>query len=92
VEREGFQQVEASSITAEELQEAPVYGMDDREIASVNDVQLDENGQIQYFVMDVGGFLGIGARNVAVGFDEATIVRDEAGEHPDLRRSDAGAA
>jgi hypothetical protein len=81
VEREGFQVVQPGSISAEELQDAQVYGTDDREIASVDSVELGTDGQIQYFVMDVGGFLGIGARNVAVGFDEATIVRDEGGEH-----------
>jgi hypothetical protein len=73
--------VEPATLTAEELQDAEVYGVDDQQIASVDTVQLGQDGQIQYFVMDVGGFLGIGSRNVAIGFDEATIVRDEGGEH-----------
>lgn len=60
---------------------APVYstaGDDAEEIGSINDLVFSENGQIEAVVIGVGGFLGIGEKNVAVDFDalEFTLAAD----------------
>jgi hypothetical protein len=34
------------------------------------------DGAAEYVLVDVGGFLGIGTRRVAIGFDETTVLRD----------------
>lgn len=47
-----------------------VYGSDNQKIGDINEVILDRNGQAKAVVIGVGGFLGIGEKNVAVAFDK----------------------
>jgi hypothetical protein len=59
----------------------PVYssaGDDAEEIGSINDLVFSEGGQIEAVVIGVGGFLGIGEKNVAVDFGalEFTLAAD----------------
>jgi hypothetical protein len=54
---------------------APVYSSaadDAEEIGTVNDLVLSADGDILAAVIGVGGFLGIGEKNVAVDFTEIT--------------------
>lgn len=44
---------------------------------------MSQDGTIEKVILDVGGFLGIGEREVAVTFDELQIIRNEDGS--DLR-------
>lgn len=41
----------------------------DENLGAINDIVLSEDGQIDAVVIGVGGFLGIGEKNVAVNFD-----------------------
>ena len=82
VEREGYQMVEVNELEASELEGANVYGLEDEEIGEIGELLLNEQGQIEQAVIDVGGFLGIGERNVAIPFDQLTILR---GEGDDIR-------
>lgn len=50
-------------------------------IGSVSDIVIDADGEVRAVLVDVGGFLGIGARTVAVGLDEVTFAQD--GAEPD---------
>jgi len=43
-----------------------VIGPDDAKIGDVADILFDKNGNIVGYVVGVGGFLGIGAKNVAL--------------------------
>ena len=43
-----------------------VIGPDDVKIGDVSDVLFDKNGNVVGYVVGVGGFLGIGAKNVAL--------------------------
>ncbi len=59
----------------------PVYsstGDDAENIGNIDDIVFNEDGQIQAVVIGVGGFLGIGAKAVAVDFDslEFTLAAD----------------
>jgi sporulation protein YlmC with PRC-barrel domain len=45
-----------------------VYGSNNERIGDVNDVLMDREGRAQALVIGVGGFLGIGEKNVAVPF------------------------
>jgi sporulation protein YlmC with PRC-barrel domain len=53
-------------------------GDDAEEIGTINDIVFDADGQITAVVIGVGGFLGIGEKNVAVDFDslEFTLAAD----------------
>jgi sporulation protein YlmC with PRC-barrel domain len=43
-----------------------VVGSDDAKIGDVDDILFDKNGKILAYVVGVGGFLGIGAKDVAL--------------------------
>jgi hypothetical protein len=43
-----------------------VIGTDDKKIGDVSDILFDKDGKIEAYVVGVGGFLGIGAKDVAL--------------------------
>ena len=57
---------QAGQLLASELMEANIYGADGATIGDIKDVVVDQSGQIQAVVFGVGGFLGVGEKNVAV--------------------------
>jgi sporulation protein YlmC with PRC-barrel domain len=46
-------------------------------VGDINDVVLSKEGQVAAVVIGVGGFLGIGEREVAVSFDSIRLTQDE---------------
>ncbi|HLS59427.1 MAG TPA: PRC-barrel domain-containing protein [Paracoccaceae bacterium] len=81
VEREGYQQLqEVDEASLDDLSGASVYDANDESIGSVSDVVVDDQGNAEHLVVNVGGFLGIGAKQVAIGFDEVTILRQQDGD------------
>jgi sporulation protein YlmC with PRC-barrel domain len=53
---------------ASKLVGVAIYGPDNKSIGSVNDVIIGKDGALKAVVIGVGGFLGVGAKNVAVPF------------------------
>ena len=53
-----------------------VYNDSNENLGSINDFITDSSGKIQKVVIGVGGFLGIGERNVAVNFDQLKWVNE----------------
>jgi sporulation protein YlmC with PRC-barrel domain len=47
-----------------------VYNDQNENVGSINDLLMDKNGNIKAAVLSVGGFLGMGARYVAVSYDK----------------------
>jgi sporulation protein YlmC with PRC-barrel domain len=47
-----------------------VYGADNQKVGDVDEVLVDRQGKVHGFVVGVGGFLGIGQKNVAIPFDQ----------------------
>jgi PRC-barrel domain len=60
---------------------AEVRGPDNASIGSVNDLLFDGNGKIIGVVIGVGGFLGIGAKNVAIDMTAFNIVPGDSGSN-----------
>ncbi|MGJ4859760.1 PRC-barrel domain containing protein [Labrys sp. KB_33_2] len=67
-----------SELTPEYLEGATIYGPEDENIGSVSHVH--GIGTDTIVVIDVGGFLGIGAKPVAVRVADLDFMRDENGE------------
>jgi hypothetical protein len=65
-------------MTANVLMNAPVYDTDDNKIGSIS--HLHGSGPGAEAVIDVGGFLGIGSKPVAVSLGQLDIMRDDEGE------------
>jgi sporulation protein YlmC with PRC-barrel domain len=53
-----------------------IYNSSNESIGDVNDLILEENGGIVAAVVGVGGFLGIGEKDVALPMDKITMARD----------------
>ncbi|WP_290647578.1 PRC-barrel domain-containing protein [Aquisalimonas sp.] len=53
-----------------------VKGAEDEEVGSINDLIIDEDGQIVGVVVGVGGFLGIGDKDIAMSWDEIELTHD----------------
>lgn len=54
---------------------ATVYGSDNASIGEISDLIVASDGKINAAVIGVGGFLGVGAKNVAVPFDKLNVTR-----------------
>lgn len=65
----------AAELTPDLLEGATIYGADDHKIGKVDHVHGANT-----VVIDVGGFLGIGAKPVAVSLADLEFMRDEKGE------------
>ncbi len=70
MDRSAMTDFDELSVTAEDLKGTPVYGVNDEEIGTVSDFVLGEDGKtVDALILDVGGFLGLGQKPVAVGFE-----------------------
>ena len=81
-DREGLRVAEAGSFSTEKLVGVTVYSADNENIGEVSDViitQKGDKGAIDAVILDVGGFLGIGEKPVAVAFESLEIMTDEDG-------------
>ena len=66
-----------SEFTEANLKGANVYGPDDNDIGSVSHVH--GHGSASKVIVDVGGFLGIGAKPVSLDTQQLNFMRDESG-------------
>ncbi|WP_279479995.1 PRC-barrel domain-containing protein [Aureimonas sp. SK2] len=71
--------VTGADLTADNLIGTSVYGPDNQTIGSIGDIALTPEGQVDAVIVDVGGFLGIGAKPVAVAMDNLQFMRDSGG-------------
>ncbi|WP_018044019.1 PRC-barrel domain-containing protein [Methylobacterium sp. 88A] len=61
-----------------------VVGQDHVKVGTIEDVMVDGSGRAQAVVIDVGGFLGVGGKKVAVPFDQLVWnSHAKAGQAPD---------
>ncbi|NUH65025.1 PRC-barrel domain-containing protein [Sulfitobacter sp. S0837] len=83
VEREGYQAAEAGMIeqmSAEDLEGSYVYGANDETVGEIDSLLIGDNGKIDRVVINVGGFLGLGEKPVAVTFDELQVLKNVEGD------------
>ncbi|HEY2733847.1 MAG TPA: PRC-barrel domain-containing protein, partial [Polyangiales bacterium] len=69
------QQQQATQWRTSKLVGTDVYGSDNSKIGDINDVLIGSGGSVQAVVVGVGGFLGVGEKNVAIPFDALNISR-----------------
>ena len=75
----GGSPVTGAELSADNLMGTTVYGPDNQTIGSIGDLALTPQGQVDAVIVDVGGFLGIGAKPVAVAMDNLQFMRDSSG-------------
>ena len=54
-----------------------VYGSDNQKIGDIDEVLLDRDGRVHAVVIGIGGFLGIGQKDVAISFGQLRWMSDE---------------
>lgn len=62
---------------ATDLMGAQVRSSNDEDIGEVNDILFTQDGQGEAIVVGVGGFLGIGEKNVAIPFERLTVTPED---------------
>jgi hypothetical protein len=68
----------STELTPSLLEGATIYGADDHEVGHVSHVH--GSGAASQIIVDVGGFLGLGAKPVAVPASDLEFMRDEDGD------------
>lgn len=63
-----------------DLMNVSVYTRNNENIGEVEDIILDEQGKVTAVVVGVGGFLGLGQRNVAINYSAMNITREDDGD------------
>lgn len=69
MEKDGFVIVSIEELDNDRLVGARVLDQSDNDIGEISEILTGENGAIEAFVVDVGGFLGLGEKQVAVSVD-----------------------
>lgn len=69
----GFLAQEGDHWRGSKLIGTTIYGPNDKQVGDINDVLVGRDGRIDYVIVGVGGFLGIGEKNVAIPFDRVTF-------------------
>jgi hypothetical protein len=67
-------------MTAENLEGARVFDANDEWVGEISELIIAGDGQITEAIVDVGGFLGIGEKPVALKLSDLQILRQDDGE------------
>ncbi|WP_213215587.1 PRC-barrel domain-containing protein [Roseibium polysiphoniae] len=77
---DGKTPVQNAAVTTDNLLGASVYNAGYEEIGEISEALVKTNGQIDAAVLDIGGFLGMGEKPVAVGFEDLKIYQNDDGD------------
>ncbi|CAI2932862.1 PRC-barrel domain-containing protein [Aminobacter sp. P9b] len=80
IDKSTLKELPSADLRAEELMGTTVYGADDANIGEIGDILMTADGKIDAYVIDVGGFLGMGEKKVAVGSDNLAFMVDADGK------------
>ncbi len=69
------QQQQATDWRSSKLGGTSVYGTDNTNIGDINDVLIGSDGNVRAVVVGVGGFLGVGEKDVAIPFNALNVQR-----------------
>lgn len=80
MERDGYLAAEPKYLTAEKLTGATVYDANDESIGEIGKLILSDDGQVTQAIIDVGGFLGMGEKPIALKLTDIDILRNDSGD------------
>ena len=79
IDKSTLTEIPSGELKTEELIGTTVYGANDENVGEISDIVLTQDGKVDAVIIDVGGFLGIGEKPVAVGFDKLAFMTDKDG-------------
>jgi hypothetical protein len=77
--RQDYAIVDVTTMGTDELIGASVYSYDNDNLGEIGEIVLADDGKTDAIIIDVGGFLGIGEKPVAVAFEDLEFRADENG-------------
>ena len=69
-------QLQPGQIRATQMDGATVYDAQNQKVGDIKDIILDRDGKVASVVLDVGAFLGVGGKYVAVSMNDLKITQD----------------
>ena len=67
----------ADQMLASKVRGADVMGSNDEKIGDVSDILFSKDGKVEAYVLSVGGFLGVGAKEVALAPSSVQLTQDK---------------
>jgi sporulation protein YlmC with PRC-barrel domain len=64
-------------LLASKFKGADVLGSDDKKIGDVSDILFTKDGKIDAYLISVGGFLGVGSKEVALAPSSVQLIQDK---------------
>ncbi|MGX5840319.1 PRC-barrel domain-containing protein [Mesorhizobium sp. ArgA1] len=80
IDKSTLTEMPVGEIRGDDLKGTTVYGANDARVGEIGDVVLAPDSKPDAVIIDVGGFLGIGAKEVAVGMDKLKFMTDKDGK------------
>ncbi|MBS8225659.1 PRC-barrel domain-containing protein [Vannielia litorea] len=81
--REGYSEVMVTELSSEDLTGLAVYDPNENRVGEISEILISSDGVVTDAVIDVGGFLGIGEKPVAISFKGISLQQQSDGD--DLR-------
>jgi sporulation protein YlmC with PRC-barrel domain len=79
IDKSTLTEMPIGEIRSQDLVGTTVYGADDVKVGEIGDIALSADQKVDAVIVDVGGFLGIGEKEVAVAMDNLKIMADKDG-------------
>ncbi|AZO45729.1 PRC-barrel domain containing protein [Mesorhizobium sp. M7D.F.Ca.US.005.01.1.1] len=80
IDKSTLTEMPVGEIRGDDLKGTTVYGANDAKVGEIGDVVLAPDNKTDAVIVDVGGFLGIGEKEVAVGVDNLKFMTDKNGK------------
>lgn len=79
-QRDGLLARDLAELELSQLQGLTVYSADDQNVGEISELILGADGTLERFIVDVGGFLGLGAKPVELSAAELSIMQVQDGD------------
>ena len=66
-------ELSAKSLLVSDIYKAAVYDSSEQKIGNISDLMIDSNGNVTAAIISVGGFLGVGQKDVVIPFKELQV-------------------
>ena len=80
LDRSTMKPMNLANMKADDLKGDAVMAQDNQEIGKIGDFVLTKDGKVDAVIVDVGGWLGIGSKPVAVAFNAGNFATDQNGK------------
>lgn len=79
IDKASLTELPVDKISTNDFVGTTVYGADDTKVGEIGDVVLSTDKKVDAVIVDVGGFLGMGEKQVAVGLEKLKFMADKDG-------------